>query len=109
MPLRLVRDLRQDRLTGRAGAVAQAVLRGCAAARFCDADDFAVNDQTPDVAAHGLPAADADAVGKVGGRRVKACRVGCSDFVKDHALATCQHRALRLGAAGGLLRPLAAR
>lgn len=87
MQVRLVRDLRQDRLTGGAGAVGETVACGGAALAFCDADDCAVDDQPADVAPHSLPPSDADAVGKVRGRGVEACSVGGSDLVKDHALA----------------------
>lgn len=96
MPVRVVRDLRQDRLGLRAAgaaAVAEAVLRRGAAATFDDADDLAIDDESPDVSAHRLAPAKFDAFGKACGRRVEACGVGCSDGVKDHALASRQHRA----------------
>ena len=95
MPVRVVRDLRQDRLGGAAvaaAAVAQAVLRRRTAAPFDDADDFAIDDEAPDVSAHRLAAAEFDAFGKACGGGVESCRVCCTDGVKDHALSARQHR-----------------
>lgn len=70
MSVRLVRDLRQDRLGGRAGraaAISQPILRRGAAATFDNGDDFAVDDEAPNIGAHCLTSAEFDAFGQACG------------------------------------------